>query len=83
MPYTIASIIEIACFPPRATNYNPAWFKIFLLKVAATKGNAESVSPERLGWWLRRISGRVVDKHRLIKGHDQRTSTANYRLVEV
>jgi hypothetical protein len=83
MPYTAARIIELACAPPPPNSYNPAWFKTFLLKIAAAKGNAESISPDRLGWWLRRISGRVVSKHRLIKGHDQSTNCANYRLVKV
>jgi putative DNA primase/helicase len=82
-PYTTARIIELASAPPPPNSYNPVWFKTFLLKIAAAKGNAESISPDRLGWWLRRISGRVVSKHRLIKGHDQSTNCANYRLVKI
>jgi hypothetical protein len=65
-PYTTARIIEIAN-EQAPTNFNTPWLKSFLLKVAAAKGKGSEVSPERLGWWLRRISGRVVNKHRLVR----------------
>jgi putative DNA primase/helicase len=81
-PYTVARILELACAPLPSNNYNTPWFKDFLLRVAAAKGKEGSVSPERLGWWLRRISGRVVNQHRLMKERD-RASVASFRLVKV
>jgi RepB DNA-primase from phage plasmid len=81
-PYTVARILELACAPLPSSNYNTPWFKDFLLRVAAAKGKEGSVSPERLGWWLRRISGRVVNQHRLMK-HRDKASAASFRLVKV
>jgi hypothetical protein len=63
--YTTAQIIETACATPPSGDFNPQPFKELLLRVAGDKGN---VSPERLGWWLRKISGRVVGI-RAISGH--------------
>jgi hypothetical protein len=59
--YTIAQIIEAACPPHTPNNYAPQTFKQLLLRVAAAKDAPDTVSPERLGWWLRRISGRIVN----------------------
>src|SRR5215472_15493511 len=58
-PHTTARIIELAC-TATPNSYNPPWFKDFLLRIAARKGSQGDVSPERLGQWLRRISGRIV-----------------------
>src|SRR5262249_17700029 len=66
--YETARIIEIACAPP--IGFNPSPFKEFLLRVAANKKDGTIVSPERLGWWLRRISGQVIgigsDEYRVV-----------------
>jgi RepB DNA-primase from phage plasmid len=81
-PYTTARIIDVA--DDRAlTNFNPPWLKTFLLRVAATKGNERDVSPERLGWWLRKVSGRVVNGLRLVREHDKTTNAATFRLITV
>jgi hypothetical protein len=66
--YTTAQIIETACAPPAPNDYNPPAFREFLLRVAASRKDNETVSADRLGWWLRRISGRVVNRHRLVMG---------------
>jgi hypothetical protein len=80
--YTTGRIIEIACSPPAANDFNPPAFKLFLLRVAASKGDAGIVSADRLGWWLRRISGRVVNGHRLVKGH-LNAARVQFRLSKV
>ena len=77
--YTTARIIEIAG-EQLPNNYDTLWLKEFLLKVAARRGKESEISSERLGRWLRRISGRIVNQHRLIKEHD--VDAASYRLVE-
>jgi hypothetical protein len=64
--YTTARIIEIACALPEPNDYNPRTFKEFLLRMAPSRRDGGTVAPERLGWWLRNISGRVVNEHRLI-----------------
>jgi hypothetical protein len=64
--FTTARIIEIACAPPEPNDYNPPTFKEFLQRIAPSRRDGGTVAPERLGWWLRNISGRVVDEHRLI-----------------
>jgi hypothetical protein len=61
-PYTCREIIETACKPPAPGDFNSQPFKALLLRVAEDKGN---VSAKRLGWWLRKISGRVIGKYRL------------------
>jgi hypothetical protein len=73
-PYTSGRIIEIACAQPAPNDFNPRTFEQFLLQVAATKGNEKVVSATRLGWWLRRISGRVVAGHRLIQSRQRNVS---------
>jgi hypothetical protein len=82
MAYTTARIIEIAG-EQTSNNYNAPLLREFLLKVAARKGKESEISPERLGWWLRRISGRIVKQHRLVKEHDRATNVATFKLVEI
>jgi hypothetical protein len=79
-PYTTARIVEIAD-TQAPTNFNANDLKAFLLRVAAAKGKPGEASPERLGWWLRRISGRPVGKRRLIRGHDNVSNTATFLLT--
>jgi hypothetical protein len=78
-PYTTARIIEIASAPPAPNDFNPPAFKQFLLRVAEDR---EGVSAKRLGWWLRKISGRVVNGHRLVKGRFS-VARAQFRLSKV
>jgi putative DNA primase/helicase len=85
MAYTAARIIEIA----EETTAPPSGFrpelKAFLLKVATARGNPGVVSPKRLGKWLGKNSGRVVDmppeKRRLVHGQD-RTHVATFCLTK-
>jgi hypothetical protein len=64
---TTSHIIEVACQLLPTGDFNRQPFKELLLRIAGdAKGTA--VLPKRLGWWLRRISGRVVDGHRLSIG---------------
>jgi putative DNA primase/helicase len=66
-PYTTARIIEIACAAPAPGDFNPPVFKELLQRIA---GEKDGVSAKRLGWWLRKISGRVVGNYRLTKRLD-------------
>ena len=75
--YTVARMIELAC-EQKPPNFNSLDLKLFFLKVAQTRGE---ISPDRLGRWLKRISGRIVDGLRLVKGRDLHTKTANYCLT--
>jgi hypothetical protein len=77
-PYTTSRIIEIACAPPAPNDLNPRFFEQFLLRVAADKGG---VSAQRLGTWLRKISGRVVAGYRLIR--TQKMNVAAFQLKKV
>jgi hypothetical protein len=90
--YTVATIIEAACPPRTPNNYGPQTFKQLLLRVAATKDALDTVSPERLGWWLRRNNGRVVgivdtngnrQRYRLIKGAARAHRRPAFQLVAV
>jgi hypothetical protein len=90
-PYLTVTIIEEAVAAPPANYWGPREFKPFLLQIAAAKGDATKISAERLGHWLRKISGRVVTlsdaqgverKYRLLREQD-RTNRACFRLVEV
>ena len=78
-PYTCREIIEAACKPPAPGDFNAQPFKLLLLRVAEDKGN---VSAKRLGWWLRKISGRVIGEYRL---NSDRLNAAQvgYRLTKV
>jgi putative DNA primase/helicase len=89
--YTTPDIMEITCRPPAPNDYAPQSFKHLLLRVARIKDAPDTVSADRLGWWLRRISGRIVSladtngethRYRLIKGQGSR-GRACFRLVEV
>ncbi len=90
-PYLTATIIEEACTAP--PNYwGPMSFKQFLLRVAGAKGDPNTMSAERLGHWLRKISGRIVrlvdaqgtqHKYRLVKVQDSRTGHARFQLEGV
>jgi len=83
-------VIEEACTAP--PNYwGPMSFKQFLLRVAASKGDPNTISADRLGLWLRKISGRIVKlidaqgaehKYRLTREQD-RLNRALFRLEEV
>jgi hypothetical protein len=90
--YTTARIIEAACPPHSPSNYAPQTFKQLLLRVAAAKSAPDAVSPDRLGWWLRRISGRIVSvadangarhSYRLARGRSTGYRRAYFQLVEV
>jgi hypothetical protein len=90
-PYLTATIIAEATAAAPANYWGPREFKPFLLGVAAAKGDATKISTERLGHWLRKISGRIVKltdaqgterKYRLMRELD-RTSRACFRLVEL
>jgi hypothetical protein len=90
-PYLTASIIEEAItVPPHY--WGPMALKQFLLRVAASKGDPNVISTERLGHWLSKISGRVVrlidaqgtqNRYRLIKTQDARTGHARFQLEKV
>jgi putative DNA primase/helicase len=90
-PYLTTTIIEEAVAAPPANYWGPREFKPFLLRVAATRGDPGKISAERLGHWLRRISGRIVTlpdaqgtlrKYRLIREQD-RLNRACFRLVRL
>jgi hypothetical protein len=73
-PYTTSRIVEVACETPAPDDFNRRPLKALLLQVAADRGGG--VSTTRLGWWLRRISGRVVDGHRLTLSHPNKALAA-------
>jgi putative DNA primase/helicase len=77
-PYTTSRIIEVAC-ETRPNDFNRQPFKELLARVA---GNDDGISARRLGWWLRRISGRVIDGHRLVQGR-LNTALVNFSLLRV
>jgi RepB DNA-primase from phage plasmid len=90
-PHLTINVIEAACMAP--PNYwGPMSFKQFLLRVAASKGDPGAISADRLGLWLRKISGRIVRvtdaqgtprKYRLVKVQDDRIGRARFELEEV
>jgi hypothetical protein len=79
--YTTARIIEIVCEPTSSSDFNRQPFKELLLRVAGER-NGKEISPRRLGWWLRRISGRVEAGYRLGAGR-QRQAMACFWLSKV
>src|SRR5262245_4795758 len=79
--YTTSRIIDVACMASAPNDDNPPALKQFLLRVAASRGNEGVVSAERLGHWLRKISGRIVAEHRLISGHER--NVAAFQLKKV
>jgi RepB DNA-primase N-terminal domain len=78
--YTTRRILDVACAPLTANNFNPPVFEQFLLRVAAGK-DGKTVSTERLGHWLRRISGRVVGDYRLVLGRER--NVASFKLQKI
>ena len=88
-PYTMERIIEIAHEDKRSlNNFNSPDLLNFLLKIAAERGKADVVSVLRLGHWLHKISGRVVDMPgvgglRLLRERDLRTKVASFRLTVI
>jgi len=90
-PYLTATIIEEAIAAPPANYWGPRELKPFLLHIAAAKGDATKISKERLGHWLRKISGRIVKltdaqgterRYRLMREQD-RLNRACFRLLQV
>jgi hypothetical protein len=79
--YTTARIIEVACEPAGGSDYNRQPFKELLLRVAGER-NGKEISPRRLGWWLRKISGRIEAGYRLDMGR-QNQATACFWLRKV
>jgi hypothetical protein len=79
MSYPTARIIEMAESTGAVSND----LKTFLLRVAAARGQPGQISYERLGLWLRRISGRVVGGQRLVMEHDAHAHTNVFRLADV
>jgi hypothetical protein len=65
--YTTARILEVANEPMSSGDYNRRPLKELLLRVAGER-NGKEISAGRLGWWLRRISGRVEAGYRLNMG---------------
>jgi RepB DNA-primase from phage plasmid len=66
--WTTAELIKIACERPFGGEFVRPEFRDLLLRVAGEGGR---VSPERLGKWLSKISGRVVGGLRLEKKIDR------------
>jgi hypothetical protein len=90
-PYLTTTIIEEAVAAPPANYWGPREFKPFLLRVAAARGDPGKISADRLGLWLRRISGRIVKltdaqgmprRYRLIREQD-RLNRACFRLLRL
>jgi hypothetical protein len=61
-PYTTNQIITRACERDPLSEFTLAEFRDVLLRVA---GDGGTINSKRLGKWLSRISGRVVEGHRL------------------
>jgi hypothetical protein len=73
-PYTSSRIVELACQAPAPADFNRQPLKTLFQQVAGD--HAGGISARRLGQWLRRISGRVVDNHRLILSHPNKALAA-------
>ena len=80
-PYTTARIIEVAYEQIIVNSTDKMWLKDFLVRIAVAQKRDHEISSERLGKWLRRISGRIVGGHRLVRG--QSMNVASFRLVEI
>jgi putative DNA primase/helicase len=80
-PYTTARIIEVAYEQIIVNSTDKMLLKDFLVRVAGAQKRDHEISSDRLGWWLRRISGRIADGHRLIKY--QSRNVASFCLVEI
>ena len=82
--YTSSRVVEVACMRMDSggqLDLNPRTFEQFLLQVAVDK-NGSNISAQRLGWWMRKISGRVVAGRRLVRGRDDH-HVATFRLERV
>jgi putative DNA primase/helicase len=82
--YTSSRIVEAACMRMGSgsqLDLNPRTFEQFLLRIAADKNG--KISASRLGSWMRKISGRIVAGHRLVRGRDDRSGVATFRLERV
>jgi hypothetical protein len=79
-PYTTARIVDIA-EGQGASGFAPDDLRALLLRVAEARRKPGSISHERLGWWLRKISGRRSGKRYLERGRD-RTNVATFALRE-
>jgi hypothetical protein len=81
--YTSGRIVEVPCMRMNGgsrLDFNPRTFEQFLLRVAADKNG--NISAQRLGWWMRKVSGRIVAGRRLVRGRDDR-GVATFRLERV
>ena len=78
--YLTTRIIEV--FSELPQGFNTPVGKQFLLRVAASRTDGIVVSHDRFGWWLRRISGRIVSGFRLVSG-PRNTARATFRMVKV
>jgi putative DNA primase/helicase len=87
--HTVARIVELACQQPPGSGFNfqPPRFKDFLLNVAKGNRGGGEISHEKLGWWLKRVSGQPVEvasgSYRLIAGKDSHSKIANYTLTRI
>ena len=79
-PYTTARIIDIA-EGVGTSGFAPDDLKTLLLRVAEARRKPGTISHDRLGWWLRKISGRRSGKRYLERGRD-RTNVATFTLRE-
>jgi hypothetical protein len=89
-PYLTATIIEEARAAAPANYWGPRELEPFLLRVAAARSDPSRISPDRLGHWLRRISGRIVTvldmqgierKYQLVR--EQSRNRASFQLTQV
>jgi putative DNA primase/helicase len=71
--YAASQIIEIACQLPSLTDFNRQPFKELLLRIVADRNGG--VSSQRLGTWLRKVSGRVVNGYRLVLGRNRNVAS--------
>ena len=79
-PYTVARIADIA-EGIGTSGFAPDDLKTLLLRVAEARRKQGAISHERLGHWLRKISGRRSGKRYLERGRD-RTNVATFALRE-
>jgi putative DNA primase/helicase len=79
-PYTVARIADIA-EGVGTSGFAPDDLKTLLLRVAEARRKPGAISHERLGHWLRKISGRRSGKRYLERGRD-RTNVATFALRE-
>jgi putative DNA primase/helicase len=79
-PYTTARIVDIA-EGQGASGLVPDDLKTLLLRVAEARRKPGAISHDRLGWWLRKISGRRAGKLYLERGRD-RANVATFTLRE-